>query len=229
MRAIGLLILLSTFAWSQEPQQIPVQLQQARAQFGASTSLKTVILSGTFIDGEETGTFNAAVSVDGTFRLVLSGKRNREESARAGKSGLSCFSSIDGKEREAPKQNCLDPVNWILPLVTLQSTSKVKMSEVSTANRLASVGVDLDLAQQRVNSDPKSSIGRSVLRISEDAQTPKALTLSRFADDDLGIEVPVSVTYSDYRTAAGLLIPFQISRTIRGSVLTLNVSNVTVE
>ncbi len=225
MRLLAFL-LVSVFALPQEPQ--PLQL--ARSQFGATSTLKSVTLTGSFTKGEEAGTFTASVFVDGTSSLALHGTTDRSESVRSVKGQLACFVTTDGKEVEIPKHNCLEPVNWILPMVSLQSTTRTKAAQLSTeGGGTTKIGVDLDLVQQRIKADPKVGLGESVLALSDDSSTPKGLTFTRYADNDMGIKVPVTVTYGDYRRIQGLLIPHQISRSIREDVLTLAVSSATVE
>jgi hypothetical protein len=54
---------------------------------------------------------------------------------------------------------------------------------------------------------------------------PSALSYTVHPDDNVGIDIPVTILYSDYRTVDGVAIPFRVQRYFNGTLsldITLN-------
>lgn len=202
--------------------------------FTGNLPVSSITLTGeaTWIVGpsNETGSVTMVARADGssTFELVLStGTRTESQSTFA--DGQSCtWSDGDGTVYSTPAHNCMVPVAWFLPEVALfssQLTAAGAFSGASTGNSnevallwslIPPAGTDVDAAALL------SHIGAFDLQLSASSLLPTSMAYSQHPDHNAGVDIPVTVVYSDYRVIEGAAVPYHIQRFVNG-VLALDI------
>lgn len=212
------------------PPQVLTQIAQA---FSAGNPVTQVQLAGTATwhagstvdSGSATLTANA--SGQASMTLSLDSKGAWTESQTAFGSGMTCqWSGADGVPHQGDFLNCLRPVVWFLPSVSLQEAL------LAPALSVTDLGVgELDSGSYRhlqaaaalpdVPSDLAPSISQwSTTDIGLDPSTLLPTVLSYAVRPDSGAATPVAieVRYSNYQRVSGVMIPFSIERYVNGSL-----------
>jgi hypothetical protein len=184
----------------------------------------------------ETGTFTFQLQATGESTLSLNlDSLIRTETASAFSSTRQCqWSGNDGVQHDTPVQNCLLPVDWIVPTLTLETQStKLNQSVSSSADQNVSVqALSLSAPPTNGSGDAQKVAQLSSAKLSLDATTmlPTSLSFNVHPDKDENTNIPVIVRYSDYRQVSGASIPFHIQKyQNNGLVLDLQVETAEVQ
>lgn len=175
----------------------------------------------------ETGSVILIARADGFTSMELQlGSGNRTETQDTFANGQGCsWSAEDGVVHTAPAHNCQVPLAWFLPEVGFFSaqlpasgTSTLLPGSISTIHwaKLTPTNASVDVVSLLAH------IGKFDLEFSPASFLPSRLTYSVHPDSNAGIDIPVSVEFSNYQTINGVAIPFHIQRYFNG-VLSLDI------
>lgn len=216
-------------------------LKSALTALVASTPAKDVTLSGSvhYIAGsdDETGTATLQALADGASRVDLnlpSGIRSEVRNFASADAGS--WSGPDGSKHSIPEHNLLNEPVWFFPALMLtrrlndsdfaatyvgrEVRDSVTVEHLSVYRSFPSLGKDGSLLQHLTLAD---------LYLDATTSLPLALDYNIHPDNDAGLDIPVEVQFSDYRTVNGAQIPFHVQRFLNnGLVLDLQFQSATV-
>lgn len=141
-------------------------------------------------------------------------------------SGSECEWSKNGTSHQTGYMNCLKPLVWFLPGITLQpglmpssiAIDSLGMVHVGGAsyNRLRAQAVLSDLNTALL----KEAMKRSTMMLDLDSNTllPAQLHYSVHPNNGAPVDVQIEVRFSDYQKVDNAEIPFHIQRYVNGSL-----------
>jgi hypothetical protein len=226
---------------SASPQAIQI-LQQALAALNGSTPTRDITLSGSahYIAGsdDETGTAVLKATAIGSSRIDLSlssGQRSEVYNFSAAMP-VGQWSGPDGNTHAVSYHNLLNEPGWFSPVTAIarRLTGSGFVATLIGAETLDSQSVQhVSVAQQPFDSSAQSALLQHLTQIDlyVDPATflPVAMSFSIHPDADAGLDIPVVVRFSDYRTVNGANVPFHIEKYINNTlVLDLQMQSATV-
>ena len=207
-------------------------VSQAIAAF-SPTPVSQVQLSGTANayagSSQPIGTFTATLKSTGesTLQLNLPDLSRTETVGTFGDPNGCSWSGADAVVNSVPIHNCLRALDWILPVLSLQSHASVLSLQIPAA----ATGVQLQVAQaapQQGSAQAKTLMQKEsmvVLTLDANTNLPSQLSFNVHPDDDAARDIPILIRYSDYRQQSGTTIPFHIQKYINNNL----VLDITVE
>jgi hypothetical protein len=184
----------------------------------------------------ETGTVVLKALATGEARADFtypSGLRS-EVQANSSQGPVGSWSNPDGTSGAIPLHNLLVNSGWFSPtlmLSELSSSDDVLVSNVGTDTRGGLAVHHLRISKQfpslpsRVSADLQRL---SQVEVYLDASTslPVSISFNTHPDNDAGRDIPVEMTFSDYRIVSAVQIPFHVQKYFNGSlILDLQLSN----
>jgi hypothetical protein len=249
VRFVFVIVVSIPFLTSSFAQQTPASsaqgvklLQQALAALnpGAPTSDVTMTGNAEYINGseDEIGTATVkAVGADSSVVLALpSGTRSEVRSTSNGQP-FGTWKGADGVSHKIPFHNLLTEPAWFFPLFAVnrglsqtgylavyvgretRGDKTVEHLSISQIFSVLSVG-------QSPNLQPLSQI-----EIYLDSTTflPNAVTFTIHPDNNELLDIPIEISYSDYRVTNGVQVSFHVQRFLNnGLVLDLQFQNATL-
>jgi len=212
-------------------QQLLLNASQAFARNGPASS---IVLSGQLerVVGpdHENGTVTMTVRADGSSSVQMqlsSGERSEIQDAFAKGHGCS-WSGTDGIAHSAAAHNCIMPLAWPLPEVTLFSSQLPPSGSFSIGSTSEGSNIVLHWAKQMPTANAEQArlfahIGSCDLTFDASSFLPTSFSYAVYPDDSAGVDIPVLIRYSDYQTINGVAIPFHIERFFNG-VLSLDIT-----
>jgi hypothetical protein len=232
-------------AQSQNPSTSSVDATAVLTQIGNAFSggkpVSTITLSGNATwhsgSGQDTGTATLTATASGAaqMQLSLTKKGSWTESQSAVAYGMDCqWTGADGITHSGDVMNCLKPVVWFLPTISLQPSSlspDIGFADLGVGP--VASGSHRHLQSQAVLSDMPSklltqSMQASTMDMGFDPTTLLASVLTYHIHPDNGaqVSIPIEVHYSNYQKVSGVEIPFTIQRYVNGSLqLELEISS----
>jgi hypothetical protein len=212
-----------------------VLLQQAFGVLAGSVSLADVTLTGTArrIAGsdDETGTAVLKALATGEARMDFSfpsGQRS-EACANSANGPAGTWTGPDGKAHPLSQHNLMTDSSWFFPALTLGKLISSQGSTVSFVGQETRDGasvVHLTASQQFPAPDVPAEIATEMQHLSQmdifldsSTQLPVALAFNQHPDDDMGLDIPAEVRFSDYRAVNGVQVPFHIQRYLNNSLI----------
>lgn len=221
-------------AVSQTNQDASQLLLGASQAFAGRQGVSSVTLNGeaTFVAGSmnDSGTITLVARQDGSSSLTLdlsSGARTETQDTFANGQGCT-WSGSDGTVHESSGHNCMIPVAWFLPEVALFSTAQPSDAAMTIVPGQPPL-TDLHWALSAPASMPADQaaliahVGSYDLQFDPTTFLPAALLYTLHPDSNAGVDIPVRVTFADYRPINGATIPFRIQRYVNG-VLSLDIT-----
>ena len=244
----AILLFLGTAAWGQssstQSTDATATLAQISNAFSGNKPVSHVQLSGsaTWYSGgnQDTGTATLTASASGGAQMQLSMTQKgawTETQSDIG-FGMDCgWAGSDGVLHSGDALNCLKPVVWFLPSLSLQS------SQIPSGIGAADLGMGTvgpgsyhHLQLQAVLSDMPNrlltdSVQASTVDIGLDPHTLLASVLRYQVHPDSGaqVQIPIEIRYSNYQTVNGVVVPFTIQRYLNGSLqlqITINSASI---
>jgi hypothetical protein len=172
-------------------------------------------------------TLTASASGAATMSISLAKKGNWSESQTQFGSGMACqWNGRDAVAHEGDMMNCLRPVVWFLPSISLQASSispglGVEDLGAATVNGATSHKLQAQAVLAGIpNRLLSDSVTASTTEVDLDPNTllPTTLRYSIHPDDGSAANVPIEVRFSDYQKAGGAVLPFHIQRFVNGSL-----------
>lgn len=216
---------------TQSSPQAPTLLHEALTALNGGQSITDVTLSGTAhrIAGSEdesgTATYKA---IFGANRLDLSLPSGpfSEIANSTGASPGGSWSGPDGVAHPMALHNLMNQAS-ISPAFTLATLASAQHSVAILVGQEMKNGASvyhLSASQQFPQMRGKTaalSQRLSQIDVFLDASTllPVALDFNAHPDNDAGLDIPVELLFSDYRTVNGVQIPFHVQKFFNGSLL----------
>ena len=218
-------------------------LAQIANAFSPGKPVSNVQLTGSatwYAGDQDTGTVTFIASASGASQVQLSLAKKgtwTEEQGGIGW-GMNCqWAGADGVAHNGDLMNCLKPVVWFLPSISLQPASipsGVGISDFGIGQ--VGSGTYRHLRSQAVLPAAPSqlllqSVQASTVDIGYDPQTllASALTYQVHPDNGAPVAIPIEIHYSNYQMVNGTEIPFLIQRYVNGSLqLEIQVSSASI-
>lgn len=207
-------------------------LQQSLAALQGNTSISDVTLSGSArrIAGsdDETGTgVFKAIAGAGRMDLTLSAGQRSEVENLTGATPAGSWSGPDGVSHPIAFHNLLTEPAWFFPAFPTsrslsssgyatayvgqetrngQSVQHVRIWQVSTAQTPAGTPTLQHLSQMDFYLDSTTLL-------------PTAITFNAHPDNDMGLDIPAEVRFSDYRTTGGSQVPYHVQKFLNNTLL----------
>ena len=205
----------------------PVQTTFVKAllsQAGLANLRKSLVFTGvadwTAGSTHDSGQASLTANTNGSHRVLLGLSTNAQAfDVPAPQTSHSCV-WIDGKgaSHAIDSSNCASPLPWFAPLLG-PSLMASAMATVSDDGEIVDNGVMLhSLTFRRPTTDNSSVMARFVeatkitVLYNPDTFAPVVALFSAHPDGDLSRDIPVRIDYSDFRTVAGLLVPYHINK-----------------
>ena|SRR2546425_89839 len=210
-----------------DPQAV-VLTTKAVSALNGTTSVTDVAVQAavTYIAGSdvETGTATLEGHVGNQARIVLSLSGGQRQEVRNGPTGA--WAGPDGTWYAMATHNCFAASDWFFPVLTLQAVladpnwNAVYVGQENFAGRPA---YHIQLSHTVSGQQPgvTAIIQRlSALDLYLDAASslPLRIVFNTHPDDDVGLDLPVEIQFSDYKTVNGIQVPFRIQKLIRGGL-----------
>jgi hypothetical protein len=235
----SLLILVARPATSQVASPSPTQLQTV--QLHALSALMptarptSIVLNGTFTSTEgslnQNGNAQLTVGSDGTFLVSLSRTVGAISESRTFSDGIPTCTWTDPKNvvHDSSFVNCMPPA-WFFPGLTLLASNSAVSVPAWTPLSYTSDSLGNHLRFQFVVPTPDGSqkdpqlFSPFDLVLAPDTNLPQhALFMAHPDNPGVHADIPVRISYSDYRQVSGVMIPFRVKRFVNES-LTLDLS-----
>lgn len=229
-------------ATTASPQAASV-LQSAIIALVGNTPVADVILTGTVrrIAGstDESGTVVLKALSTGEASLAASlpsGSITEVRSSIASGPAGGWIDS-DGANHEMAMHNCWTDAGWFFPTFSSAFSSNQRL-QITYVGQEALDGISVQ--HIRVNrivpgdasgtpSSLVSHLSQTDLYINAQSYLPVQAEFNIHPDNDAGIDIPVVVKYSDFRSVGGAQVPFRIQRYIQNSLqLDVQLSNATI-
>lgn len=168
-------------------------------------------------DSDSSGPFRRLLQHGTSTRL---GNRTETQDTFANGQGCS-WSAEDGVAHTAPAHNCQVPLAWFLPEVGFFSAQLPASGTSTLLTGSANTIHWATLPPANAATDAVSllaHIGQYNLEFSPTSFLPTRLTYSVHPDSNAGVDIPVSIEYSNYQTINGVAIPFHIQRYFNGTL-----------
>ncbi len=139
---------------------------------------------------------------------------------RNGNAGV--WSGVDAKSHPVPMHNTWTAAAWFAPALVIQSWVQDPSFCLAYAGQERRDGAQVHhvRAWRTVTADPRiASLSAMDLYLDPQTLLPVALGFNTHPDDDLGIDLPVQVTFANYQTFSGLAAPARIQQFLQGSLL----------
>ncbi len=228
----------ATVAESLSDPEATALAERSRAALKGTSIIRDVTLTGTGSwFGEENGpiTLSAVNSGKSRVQLVLaSGTRSETRDSISGiPSGK--WIAQDGSSSAMALHNCLTDAAWFFPAFSsLSNGGNATMFYVGRESRN-----DVTVEHVKVVTRPEywpKELSPRIERSSTtdyylDSETllPVAVAFVLHPDNDLNIDLPAEVEFSEYRKVSGVMIPMHIRKFLQGNlILDVNVTGVSI-
>lgn len=234
--SLALSALVSFRSAAQQPAapspQAAALLQSALIALGGSQTLNDVTLSGTArrIAGsdDESGTVAVKALATGPIRLDFSFPSGPRSEVRANPNGGQAgdWSGPDGVSHSIALHNLSTDWGWFpaFTLANLNTSANTVLTYVGQETRSGHSVQRLTVQQQFPSLTGSVASLRqhlSQMDIYLDASTflPVSLVYNTHPDNDAGLDLPVEISFSDYRVVNGAQVPFHMQKYLNGSLL----------
>ena len=218
-------------------------LQRSAAALSGGQTLTDVTLSGPArrIAGsdDESGTAILKGLSSGAGRSDLSlssGPRSEVENLTEAMPAGS-WSGPDGVAHAMAFHNLLTEPAWFFPAFAIArrlSTSSFVATYVGRETHEGQTVEHVSVSQTSPFSTPPGGVSFEHLSqvdffLDSNTFLPSAISFNIHPDNNVGVNIPVEIVYSNYQSSSGLLVPMHIQRYMQGSLLLdINVTNVSI-
>lgn len=211
-----------------DPQAVALASKALQALVGL-TPVKDVALQGsaTYAAGpdEETGSVTLEATANGQSRVVLNLSGGQRQEIRNGPAGA--WNGPDGEQHAMATHNCWFEAGWFFPALSLEAAlSDPQLSLVYQGLENRGGRAVFHLRTFRVLPGQSAEMTAEIARLSAldiylDAASyfPLALGFNVHADDDLNLDIPVGLVFSDYRSINGVQVPMHVQKFLQGGLV----------
>lgn len=206
-------------------------LQQSLTVLTSNTKVSDITLSGsvgmTLGSSDESGSAVLRTIATGISRadLTLSSGPRTEIRNLATNPPAGGWSGSDGVSHAIPFHNLISEPNWISPVFqisTVLSNPTYVVTVVGQETKNSRTVYHISFHQTLLNAAGDTQLFEHLTQadIYLDTSTllPTALDFNIHPDGNAGADIPVEVTYGDYRTVNGVQVPFHFQRYLNGSL-----------
>jgi hypothetical protein len=232
---LRLFVLLLCFNSSILRSQRQQSLEQAAATaFSGASSISSAQLTGNAVilsggtSVSVTATLSASSSGQTSVTLAFpDGDRIESKDVSQG----TCATTIGGVASDSSSSSCIMAQSWVLPQLMINAAQR-------PANLSVASGSSVDCASSCLlfSLNPAASpaplpanlqrLSQSVLAIDPATNLVTSMFYMQTPDDGSSTEVKVAITFSDYRSVSGVMVPFEIDKAINGNtVMKLSVTS----
>lgn len=228
-------------AFTQTPTSFQQQAQTA-VSAGKLFSALTLTAAAEWTAGSlhESGTAQLQANVDGSssVQLVLGKASRTDVQTKADPSRTCTWTDGSGKSHVVLGPNCLVAIPWFSPGLFAQPAAAPVLLGTTDDGTVSKDGKAFHqvsyLLKLKGWDAPSTSqlVSQSTVKVFYDPQTALPVSLEYFIhpDDDDSQNIPVRVTFSNYQSVSGVMLPFHIERYVnRSLLLKLDVSNASIE
>jgi hypothetical protein len=211
--------------------QALLYLQQSLSQLVGTTSIADVTLTGSVrrIAGsdDETGTFTLIALAPGASRMNLSFPSGQltEVHNLSASTPFGSWTGPDGTPHSISYHNILGEPVWVSPSMminALLSSSQIVTTyvgqETKTSEALQHVAAYQKLPGTADGGLLFQHLTQMDLYLDSSTLLPATVDFSTHPDNNAGIDIPVEIQFSDYRTLNGVRLPFHIQKYVNGSL-----------
>lgn len=226
-------------------EQGPALAQRAAAALTPYTAASDVTITGTVNrtigSSSETGNFTLkALGTDNSrFDLVLSeGTRSEvfyKSSVSYAPSGV--WIGTNGISHPIASHNCLAGRTWFFPALSILaefSNPNIFVTYVGAETRNEAPVLHLRYSFPIAIADKHSAAVQSQLSVTDVYLDPSSyltvsISFNVHPDDNMLVNIPVEIDFSDYRVVEGVQVPFKIERYLNGTLMfDFNVQSVSI-
>lgn len=194
-----------------------IKLSSAYTAFAGAQLPKDVRIEGTYTQGDASGTFVYEATAVGRSKFQLSGGIVRTEITSGYSENFQCsWAGADGIVQKVPIHNCAAPGSWMLPLLAINPSNTNLVAKTSSAAVPAAddavAAVRNQTTDDATTNTTIQSLSKTDLVLNKTTLLPDSLRYNLHPDKDFGINLPVEVTYADYRDISGIKVPFAITK-----------------
>ena len=227
--AIGVAVVPGAAQSPVRDRQALVVAGQALSALTPSVNVNDIALQGTVAytagSDEETGVVTLEARGNAQTHIVLSLPGGQRQEVRNGPAGY--WTGPEGQQHPMAVHNCWPDAPWFFPALSLQALStdpqvSILYTGVETREGVALHHLRLFRTVPGQTPEMTAQIQRlSLVDLYLDAASylPLVLAFKTHADDDLNLDIPVEVQFSDYRLVNGVRVPFRIQKSLQGSLL----------
>ncbi len=215
--------------------QALLYLQRSLTALSGSQTLNDVTLSGTArrIAGPEdetgTGVFRAIASGAGRTDIALSSGQRSEVQNLTTTIPTGAWSAPDGISHAISYHNLLAEPAWFFPAFAITrrlSSSGFVASYVGHEIRNGQA-VEHVAVSQTSPTQTLQHLTQIDFFLDSSNFLPAALTFNVHPDNDMGLDIPIEIRFSDYRSVNGVPVPFRVQKYLNnGLVFDLQIQSV---
>ncbi len=176
----------------------------------------------TRIAGSETDTGSATLEAaaydkSNTNFALTSGPRLE---IRNGTTGV--WSAADAQNRPVALHNTWTPAPWFAPALVIQSwveDSSFSLAYAGLEDRDGAKVQHIRAARYVAGATDIAALSATDLYLDPQSLLPVALAFNTHPDNDLGVNLPVEVTFASYQTFSGMIAPSRIQSFLQNSLL----------
>jgi hypothetical protein len=232
--SVSFLLSISLAAQQSTPSSPQAQqlLQRSLSALAGSQTLSDVTLSGTArrvagsLDESGTATVKAVAGTGARLDLTLPSGPRSEIANLIGTNPAGSWSGPDGVAHPIANHNLMTDSSWFFPTFTVRrlvAPSNYVLSYVGHETRNGQA-VEHVMAYQPSSGPPSagvpsfSHLTQMDLFLDSDTLLPAALTFNAHPDNNMGLDIPLKILFSDYRAVSGAQIPFHVQKFLNNSL-----------
>jgi len=229
-------LLLSLPSWSQQaaPASGPVLLEQALGAMAASIAVSDATLTGTArrIAGSDDETGNVTLQALATGQSQIkyaypSGPRSELISISSAGVPVGSWTGPDNVGHPMSYHNLLTDSSWFFPALTLSKLLVSRTTAITVVGQDMREGISVThLTATQQFTDVPADKAPSMQHVSQmdlflDTSTlfPAALDFNVHPDNNMLLDIPVEIRFSDYRAVSGVQVPFRVQRYMNNSLI----------
>jgi hypothetical protein len=206
-------------------------LQNSLGALTGGQSITDVTLSGTArrIAGsdDETGTgVFKAIAGAGRMDLTLSAGQRSEVENLTGTSPAGSWSGPDGVSHPIVYHNLMIDPSWFCPALPISRalssgyTTAYVGHETRNGQSVQHVQVWQTSAVQSPEGTPTMQhLSQMDFYLDSTTFLPAAITFNIHPDNDMGLDIPIEIRFSDYRATGGSQVPYHVQKFLNNSLL----------
>jgi len=211
-------------------------LHQALSALSPSVATQDTTLTGSVhyvagaTDEMGTATLKALVSGASSVALALPSGAQSEIRNLTGTLPTGEWIDSDGGSHPLVLHNLFNEPAWFSPvasitrvLATPQLVANFVGTETVNSQTVNHISISRTPADSNAPSVALAHLSRLDLYLDPATSLPQSLSFDIHADNDAGLDIPILVQFSDYRSVNGSLIPFHIQRYVDNTALVLDI------
>jgi hypothetical protein len=214
------------------PQAVAIATQSYAALTGGAP-LHDVTYSGTEtrIAGSSNTTESVTLKALGTDNARIDRSQSNTSEIRSGGLGLPAgiWTTSDGASHQMSLHNCLTDAAWFFPgfLSAFGTSQGIQLTYIGPESldgepvqhlRVMRFVSDSSTVMTASTIAFLATLSQTEIYLDSQSLLPVAVKFNQHPDNDAGVNIPVTITFSDYRTVNGIRAPFHIQKYIQNGL-----------